>query len=135
MIIGTIHIEEAQVMDSHEGFHQFHAEESQEPHGSFEVFWWEGGHMLEQDEDDTMPLDDWRDPEPAGWYWRAGFPGCLPDGEPTGPFGSSQAAHADADEWSPDYDEYYDDPEALAMAYAEAVSQINNATKEPDYDE
>jgi len=104
MIIGARHSEEARVYDAREGYHQFHAEETQEPHGSFEVFWWEGGHMLEQDEDDTMPLDDWREPEGAGWYWWSCFPGCLPDGEPSGPFGSSRAAHEDADEWHPDYD-------------------------------
>ena len=79
-ILGARHSEEARVYDSYEGYHRFHAEETQEPYGSFEVFWWEGGHMLEQDEDDTMPLDDWREPEGAGWYWRAAFPGCLPDG-------------------------------------------------------
>lgn len=32
----------------------------------------------------------------AGWYWYAGFPGCLPDGDPLGPFSSSSAAYADA---------------------------------------
>jgi hypothetical protein len=24
--------------------------------------------------------------ELAGWYWQACFPGCMPDGEPMGPF-------------------------------------------------
>ena len=89
MIIGTLTAEEAHVMDSHEGYHRFHAPESQEAYGSFEVFWpWEGGHG-----------------EGAGWYWWSCFPGCLPDGERNGPFGSSQAAHEDADEWSPEYDD------------------------------
>lgn len=32
----------------------------------------------------------------AGWYWHACFPGCLPDGEPTGPFTSEADAIADA---------------------------------------
>ena len=32
----------------------------------------------------------------TGWYWRACFPGCLPDGEPSGPFDSEQEAIKDA---------------------------------------
>lgn len=32
----------------------------------------------------------------AGWYWQACFPGCLPDGEPVGPFETEGAAIADA---------------------------------------
>lgn len=48
--------------------------------GSFEVLW-----MDEQD-------SHW----PEGWYWQACFPGCLPDGEPLGPFNSSTAAWKDA---------------------------------------
>lgn len=34
--------------------------------------------------------------ELAGWYWQAGFPGCLPDGDPMGPFDTEQEAMADA---------------------------------------
>lgn len=35
---------------------------------------------------------------PAGWYWISCFPGCLPDAEPMGPFGSEQEAVDDARE-------------------------------------
>jgi len=105
MKLGTVRIEESKVYDSHAGFHQFHADETQEPYGSFEVFWHDGSHMVEQDEDDDIPLDDWRDAESAGWYWAAGFSGCLHDSEPMGPFAYSQQAHKDADEWSPEYDD------------------------------
>ena len=87
MKLGTVRIEESKVYDSHAGFHQFHRDETQEPYGSFEVFWFESVHV-----------------EP-GWYWAAGFPGCLYDSEPTGPFAYSQQAHQDADEWAPEYDE------------------------------
>ncbi len=31
-----------------------------------------------------------------GWYWWACFPGCLPDGEPSGPFDTEEEAIADA---------------------------------------
>ena len=31
-----------------------------------------------------------------GWYWWACFPGCLPDGEASGPFASEADAIADA---------------------------------------
>ena len=104
MKLGTVRVGEAQAYDAHGGWQQFHAADTQEPHGSFEVFWHGGGHMAEQGDDD-MALDDWRDPEIPGWYWHACFPGCMPDGEPVGPFAYSQQAHEDADEWSPDYDE------------------------------
>ena len=97
MIIGTVRIEEARGYNSHEGFHSFHAPETQEEYGSFEVYW-QDSHICATDED-TCELGQ------AGWYWAAGFPGCLPDGEPTGPFAYSQQAHEDADEWHPDYDE------------------------------
>lgn len=39
------------------------------------------------------------DADPAdltGWYWQAGLPGCLPDGDPSGPFASETLALADA---------------------------------------
>jgi hypothetical protein len=31
-----------------------------------------------------------------GWYWWSCFPGCLPDGDPVGPFDSEATALADA---------------------------------------
>ena len=34
----------------------------------------------------------------AGWYWWACFPGCLPDGDPIGPFKTEALALADARE-------------------------------------
>ena len=34
----------------------------------------------------------------AGWYWVAGFPGALWDGEPSGPFATEAEAIADAQE-------------------------------------
>jgi hypothetical protein len=33
---------------------------------------------------------------PAGWYYWVCFPGCLPDGDPTGPFETEAEALADA---------------------------------------
>ena len=32
----------------------------------------------------------------AGWYWWACFPGCLPDGNPNGPFATEAEATANA---------------------------------------
>lgn len=95
MIIGTVRPEESRAYDSHEGYHQFHTEESQEPYGSF-CIWFVEPTTHRTQEDDETPLE-------PGWYWQAGFAGCLPDGEPSGPFAYSQQAHQDADEWSPDY--------------------------------
>ena len=31
-----------------------------------------------------------------GWYWWSCFPGCLPDGDPIGPFATEAEALADA---------------------------------------
>jgi hypothetical protein len=31
-----------------------------------------------------------------GWYWWSCFPGCLPDGDPSGPFATEAEALADA---------------------------------------
>jgi len=103
MRIGTVRAEEARVFDSMAGYHKFHAEETQEAYGSFEVFWddsdvskW-GGEARNYDADG--------EPVKAGWYWWACLPGCMPDGEAKGPFASSRQAHQDADGWSPEYDE------------------------------
>lgn len=32
----------------------------------------------------------------SGWFWQACFPGCLPDGDASGPFDSYAEALADA---------------------------------------
>jgi hypothetical protein len=90
MKIGTVRPEEARVFDEYEGYHSFHSEETHEEYGSFEIFWSHG-----MDEESGLP---------AGWYWWACFPGCLPDGEPNGPFASSGQALRDADEWHPEFD-------------------------------
>lgn len=34
--------------------------------------------------------------ELSGFYWQPCFPGCLPDGDPIGPFETEQEALADA---------------------------------------
>lgn len=65
-------------------FHRFKNEDGEE-YGSFEVFQYtEVGES--QYFNKTKP----------GWYWWACFPGCLPDGEPNGPFGSAEEAMKDA---------------------------------------
>ena len=35
----------------------------------------------------------------AGWYWWSCFPGCLPDGEPSGPFDTEQEAVNDTQDY------------------------------------
>lgn len=49
--------------------------------------------------------DDEGDCLGSGWYWWACFPGCLPDGEPNGPFDSKEQALADAQEGSENFDD------------------------------
>jgi hypothetical protein len=87
-VIGTVRVEESFAYDSHAGYHQFHSEDSQDPHGSLEVF-----------------FDDGTEDRKGGWYWWACFPGCLPDGEASGPFAYSRQALEDADEWNPEFDD------------------------------
>lgn len=64
-------------------YHQFQSPNAG-PFGSFEVFHVEA---WETQSTDFSP----------GWYWHACFPGCLPDGEPCGPFDSEAEALADAE--------------------------------------
>ena len=42
--------------------------------------------------------NEWPGYEP-GFYWWTCFPGCLPDGEPNGPFESFEDAEADAQDF------------------------------------
>jgi hypothetical protein len=83
-------------------YHTFQPADA-EPFGSFETF-----HMTTHDvmrewcADDggyCVPCELYSDvatvnapAELAGWYWWACFPGCLPDGEPAGPFETEEAA-------------------------------------------
>lgn len=53
-----------------------------------EVFYAEAGELDEYFEGASL----------EGWYWWACFPGCLPDGEPNGPFETEEEARADAQE-------------------------------------
>lgn len=92
--------QEWEASDSHAGYHRFHCEESQEEYGSFEVYF---------QRPEPGRVDEWLNPVEPGWYWVACFPGCMPDGDPVGPFSSSQLAHEDADEWSPEYDHHFEE--------------------------
>lgn len=85
MRVGTIRVEEAAAFDKFAGFHAFHTEETQEPYGSFEIYF------------------------NRGWRWRSCFPGCLPDGEPSQPFATSTQALQDADEWNPEFDDLFEE--------------------------
>jgi hypothetical protein len=50
--------------------------------------------------EDELSVGDGSDDRnyPAGWYWWACFPGCMPDSDPMGPFDSLESALADARE-------------------------------------
>lgn len=64
------------------GFHKFDRNDGWgEQFGSFKVFFDEGNQDCG---------DEAREP---GWYWQACFPGCLPDGEASGPFDTSTEAY------------------------------------------
>jgi hypothetical protein len=71
--------------DAYAGMHELSDEYG--PLGSIEIFW---AHA----EGACADNPEWF-PEP-GWYWWACQPGCLPDGEPMGPFRTSDEAWKDA---------------------------------------
>ena len=52
-----------------------------------------------------MDVEDRYEP---GWYWHSCFPGCLPDGDPMGPFATEDEALADARDGMEDDDEKED---------------------------
>ena len=72
--------------DLHQGYHAF--KHGDDYYGSFEVFYHERQCGDDKDDGDDGYAD--------GWYWSAGFPGCLHDGDWSGPFTSSQEAFQDA---------------------------------------
>lgn len=73
------------------GYHQFKGNGEGEAgfvqYGSFEVFHHDG--------DEGHGGETWLGCKP-GWYWWPCFPGCLPDGEPSGPFPTAEGAYLDA---------------------------------------
>lgn len=62
-------------------YHAF-SYEDETPHGSFETF--------------QVTPASFNGRLRVGWYWWACFPGCLPDGEPNGPFATEEEAIEDA---------------------------------------
>jgi len=67
-------------------YYRFKDEDGEE-YGSFEVFYDEG---TEQPNVETVP---------AGYYWWACFPGCMPDGDPIGPFETEDEAIDNANDF------------------------------------
>lgn len=78
-----------------EGYHSFISEETGEKHGSFKVYYIGRGDIDRSGSDAEAHADD-HGFNRAGWYWQAEFPGCMPDGDPSGPYTSSLAAFRDA---------------------------------------
>ncbi len=85
-------------------YRQFHNEDGEE-YGSFETYYLDANEIAdildangitEESSDEDREEFSWMEP---GFYWAAGFPGCLHDGEPTGPFFTERGAVEDADEW------------------------------------
>jgi hypothetical protein len=64
----------------------------------------------------------------VGWYWQAGYTGCVPDGDPEGPFDTEAEALADAqsDVMLSDPDD--DDPRIgkLHTSAAACIARIEN---------
>jgi hypothetical protein len=47
-------------------------------------------------DDEALAMECEGAPLTEGWYWWPCFPGCLPDGEPNGPFDTEADAEYDA---------------------------------------
>lgn len=78
--------------------------------------------------------DDEGKPLAPGWYWWACFPGCLPDGDPVGPFATEQEAIDDAQDGAGDDEE--DDAPTPQSGYTSCACRdcmetaiSNNVTK------
>jgi hypothetical protein len=57
--------------------------------------WLKNGDRIQTGDPDW---DEVTDTNEAGYYWWSCFPGCLPDGQPNGPFETEEEAIADARE-------------------------------------
>ena len=91
-------------------YHQF-TNESGEQYGSFELFRYDlesfshckGSDGLFYVTTDCFTPDggltEEELPAMVGWYWQACFPGCLPDGDASGPFENEQEAIKDATDY------------------------------------
>lgn len=84
---------------TYQGYHAFRLDpadvgEHGEPidHGSFEVFY----DDADEAHGHARNFDGEGNPVKPGFYWWACFPGCMPDGEPTGPFETAREAYEDA---------------------------------------
>lgn len=93
-------------------YYQF-TNEHGEKFGSCCVFYWDrfdcqDAGLIERDSDSSTGWVSFEygmggaireEADPAaweGWYWQACFPGCLPDGDPMGPFKTESEAMQDA---------------------------------------
>lgn len=74
-------------------YHRFKDENGYE-YGSFETF-----EVTPEESESATKADPDNPvfPEP-GWYWWPCFPGCIPDGDPMGPFASEKDALFDVKE-------------------------------------
>lgn len=79
-----------------EGYGHFLTEEGDDEYGSFEVFYLDIDLRDEWNRESLEVTRGYQDPYTCGWYWWSCFPGCLPDGDPLGPFNTSTLAWKDA---------------------------------------
>ena len=79
-------------------YHEFR-NETGEAFGSFEIFYLNPAQAWEIQGDSWEVSESGEHITLEGWYWQAGFPGCLPDGEASGPFQNEQEAIKDATDY------------------------------------
>ena len=67
-----------------------------------EVFWHDG----ERTSADDCWTDTNGEPLSAGWYFWSCFPGCMPEGDPNGPYETEDEAWAEVEElWGDEEEE------------------------------
>lgn len=76
-------------------------EREHEPHAlpNIEVFYidqFDADQNARLNDNGTNDFVDYVVADKAGWYWWACFPGCIPDSDPCGPFGTEAEATEDA---------------------------------------
>lgn len=73
-------------------YHYSNPKRADDPHAlpDVEVFYVSKGDLAD------TGFDPENGPSEPGWYWWACFPGCMPDGDASGPFDTEDAALADA---------------------------------------
>jgi len=82
--------------NSHAGYHPFRDEMGKPMKGTSCWIVWRDYGDVDRSEFDLDDDEEFDPHEYEGWYYTPCYPGCLPDGDFTGPFATSRAAYREA---------------------------------------